>query len=308
MKNKHLVWIFLLTLVLGGLLARFWPLGRGHALERPLLHIDTAQAVSLHVLAPGYPAYSLHREATGWTLEADNRVLPVTAQQASAMLGAAAKISSIQVFRSRHPDSVGLSPGQHLLATWELSDGRLQAIRIGKESGDNTWVQLPGQQAVFLAPGRLRSKLAVDVRQFRNAAMWPWPLQATDSFSLWRADTLLATWNRQEGDSLLRWLGLLAPEAPLPFADFFDETRANRMEALRIGLFRRDTQAALTLYRWEPSNLPEALQGLRPIGQALAPFVWHSSANPLNYFAMRDTLLIGPLLAPVYTDSTVYEQ
>jgi hypothetical protein len=307
-KNKHLVWIFLVTLVLGGMLARFWPFGRSTALQRPLLQVDTAQAVALNVLAPGYPPYSLHREAVGWTLLVDNRVLPITAQQAATMLGAAAKVNSIQVFRSRHPDSVGLAPGQYLLATWTLADGRRHGLHIGKETDEGTWVQLPGQQAVFLAAGRLRSKLAVDVRQFRNAAIWPWPLPDTDSFALWRADTLMASWCRERGDTIPGWLARLAPSAPLPFADFFDETRATRMEALRIELFRRDTPATLTLYQWEPANLPEALQGLRPIGHALAPYVWHSSANPLNYFAMRDTLLIGPLLAGSLTDSTAHDQ
>ncbi|MDX2133804.1 MAG: hypothetical protein SFV52_03430 [Saprospiraceae bacterium] len=288
MKNKHLVILFLFVLLSGWLVSRLWPWGRGQALRAVLLEADTARAEALQVLAPGYPPWSLHRAEGGWTLMAENRSMPMTLRQAELLLAMAAQVTSLRVIHTSRADTLGLGPGQSVQLTWTFPGAPDQRLYLGRETPEGTWVKLPGQQAVFLAEGRLRSRYAVDARLFRSKIALDWALSTVDSLVFERGDTVRV--HQKASEQNRQWLRAVLPDGERPFADFFDETRAGKLELARLTLLRDSTSAELRLYRWEPLNLPEDLHELRKAGPLLPPYVWHSTANPLNFFVQSDTL------------------
>ncbi len=259
------------------------------------MEADTARAEALQVLAPGYPPWSLHRGEGGWTLMADNRSMPMTPRQAELLLAAAAQVTSLRVMYTSRPDTLGLGPGQSVLLTWTTPGMQEQRLYLGRETPEGTWVKLAGQQAVFLANGRLRSRYAVDARLFRSRVALDWELSTVDSLVFERGDTvrMLQKLTAQNSD----WLRAVLPVGERPFADFFDETRAGKLELARLTLLRDSTSVELRLFRWEPLNLPEDLHEVRKAGPLLPPYVWHSTTNPLNFFVQSDTLQASLFLA-----------
>lgn len=309
MKNKHLVLLFLFVLLSGWLLSRFWPWGRGQALRAELLSADTARAETLQVLAPGYPPWSLHRGEGGWALMVDNRSMPMTPRQAELLLAAAAQVTSLRVMHTSRPDTLGLAPGQAVQLTWSVPGAPDQRLYVGREAPEGTWVKLAGQQAVFLAEGRLRSRYAVDARLFRSKIVLDWALSTVDSLVFERGDSIRVA---QKGSAQNReWLRAVLPVGERSFADFFDETRAQKLELARLILLHDSTSAELRLYHWEPLNLPEDLHAVRRAGSRLPPFVWHSTTNPLNFFVQSDTLQAALFLAgppePALRDAAHHE-
>jgi len=297
LKNKHLILFFFTIAVLGWLLSRFRPWGNTTELHAALLEVDTATAEVLQVLAPGFPPWSLHKTEEGWTLLTENRPMPLAPRQSAVLLAAAAQVQSLRVLTTGRPDTLGLAPGQYLVLAWQLPGGAFKRLHIGYETDAGTWVQLPEEQAVFLAKGHLRSLFAVDARKFRSRKVIDWSVSALDSMTMAQGDSLCYRWHYQGADSVQLWLEGVLPFGEWPFADYFDETRGAELELARLVLYRGEEQAVLHLYRWLPPNLPEDLHAVRDLGEALPAYVWHSSTNPLNYFSLSDTLRALKLLS-----------
>lgn len=307
MKNKHLVLIFLLVLILG-LLSRFipWPFAASKCI--PLKNSShTPRSITIGKLPEG--DLSLIATEGVWIATQGNRSAPVSSSLPDSIRSILQQICMNERVSEKPEPSQGLD----LQVNIQYDEHIQLELLIGKvfqESG-KTFTYISGRElnGVYLAPGNLRILLERRLEEFRNSdILGKMPLllnSATITYNgidtIYRfvpadslknpADTLLySAWDTQ-------WFSALQKLNKLPFADFFDDSRASGWTAqISCNANALPEPLVLSFYKFTPHDRPESWSD-KPENKRLllAPWVLHSSLNPGNYFAVQDTALIRQL-------------
>jgi hypothetical protein len=309
MKNKHLVFIFLLTLALG-LLARRLPWRVSEMFQTDLIEIDTSALLSISITRPGSAELLLERTDMGWVADQDGRPVLAPKEDIDPMLEALAHVQTLRIVKTKQPDTLGLAQAISVKAAW--ADGGHEVFHIGRQTLENaepaTYIELDDQRGIYLVKKHLRDVFDKDAAQFRkktalhfvtdsiSSISFFWArqdsiyfLQKNDSLRVWEYGTI-----RRPDDSVRLWLQLLPRLNGSPFADHFDDTRARETLITRVTLQSNPgaTPLVLRFFYFAPPDLPDDLSNLGNERHNLSAWVLHSSQNPYNYFSITDTTLL----------------
>ena len=318
MKNKHLVFLFLLTLLIG-LAVRRAPWRDTAFFQADLLKADTAKMRRIDIVQPGQQGLILVRNEMGWIAEGPNRSTRVPTTLAQRILAELADLRSIRIVKTNQPDTLGFVQANAIEICIYFSDSQTEYLSIGLEIMEHdkpaTYVRLPRHQGIYLAEKHLRAVFSKTLKDFRNAAEIQFNaadvrefsifgqsldslmFQKNDSIRIWESPLNNRTLNN---DRVQEWLTKIERLKKLPFADLFDESHANKTSFAQINLgFNQQTEPlTLKIYRLSTPNLPEELPDT-PLDQSqFAPYVLYFSQYPTNYFALSDTSLLRQICRP----------
>lgn len=317
MKNKHLVLLFLLTLLIG-LSIRQAPWRNATFFQTTLLKLDTATIQQIKITLPAQSPVVFQRGDHGWSAEQEERSVNIPAEKAQEMLQALASMHSIRIVKTRRPDTLGFSPASSIQVA--VSDNtHAEQFEIGLESLENaepsSFVHLPKHEGIYLVNNHLRQVFSKTIKDFRDKKIASFNPVEVCSFQIYRSqlDTLIASktngeegWIRANDTQKLdpitieKWLSGVGGLRNLIFADLFDESHAqeNYYAQIRLEFEGGQLPLVLNIYKIQRTYVPEDLSGRKLDRRQLAPYVIHSSQNPTNYFAFSDTLLLKSLCQP----------
>lgn len=315
MKNKHLVLLFLLVLLLG-YVGRRLPWRCQSDLRSRLVPAPEA-VYRIQVSRKGQPDLFLERTAAGWVAEQEGRIVPVSSDTMKVLLEILGQTTPFTPLRGNEGAAAFASvPLVHLrLSLQDRSEVSLQLGLEGQDSiGSWTLVRFAQHEGVYRVRGALRARFERTLDDFRSRELlpftveqvcrvaWHWP---PDSSAVWeKTDT--ATQQKAPNTSpstsalpFQYWLNAVAQLQNLPFADFFDESREEEWLRLTATLTTCEGQAlTLRFFVLEPPDIPEDIRPLRRQGiRSLPRYVAHSSANPHNYFMLPDAEMGARLCA-----------
>lgn len=313
MKNKHLVFIFLLVAALGWLL-RDMPWRHTERFEARLLRIEPDEVQSMAIQSPGRPVLSLERSDSGWLAQQDGRFEVAQADRVQNLLRHFCYLQSKQALPDNWQDSLLLDPKKALGITFKTRQGRSERLWLGvcMPCGDTrcTAVRVGSIEACFWVGGDLYEGLPQELAEF-GQAYFPAciPDQITgirlegmlvDTFSRfrpingrsWFVETDLSDSlpNAAVQQWLAQWLSLRAAARP---ADHVDEWRLSQHSLGRMSLQGPEGVQTLRLYHIPKPELPEEL-GSFPDKQVLTS-TWFVRMEPSDgrYFALPDSVLVG---------------
>lgn len=309
MKNKHLVFIFFLTLVVG-LLARRLPWPMSEMFQADLIEIDTSALQSISISRPGNTELLLERSDIGWVAEQDGRPMRALDTDVRPMLEALAHIQTLRIVKTKQADTLGLSRAISVKAVW--ADNRQELFHIGYQTTENgvpaTYVELDNQRGIYLVKKHLRDIFDKDAGHFRKNVAFQFSADSIayvqfywsrqDSIAFLKKHDTLSVWEygslQKPDDSVQLWLQLLPRLNGSPFADHFDDSRAKETLVASLSLQSQPGAAPLELrfFYFAPPELPDDLSNLGNRRHHLSAWVLHSSQNPHNYFSITDTLLL----------------
>ena len=312
MKNKHLVLLFLATVVVGWLFRRA-PWQAKQWFQTELIQVDTARLSQLRILLPGQPELLLERTDAGWAAQQEGRSVVVAVTDMAPILQTLAAVRSIRIMKTQAPDTLGLSAAASIQVTAYQENDITEDFRIGRTIIENqrpaTFIRLSAHEGNYLVENDLHQVFAHTLEDFRSSRICEflpaqvrrlrveWPVQRW-TLALQR-DSTGRQWQDIETDSLRsdsmiqNWLRSLTGLPRCPYADYFDDSRARETLQALITLDFDDQQPPLILrlFQIDPADLPENLSELYRQKVHPAPFVLHSSQNPNNYFALADTVV-----------------
>lgn len=318
MKNKHLVLLFLLTLLVG-LAVRRAPWRNATFFQTNLLRLDTAAVQQIQITLPGQSPLFLLRGETGWSAEQESRNVKMPPELAQKMLAALADLRSIRIAKTTRPDTLGFGPATAIHLNLVLDNNQQESLTIGWETVEHSqaasFVQLPKHAGIYLVNNHLRNVFFKHLTDLRNRDLLRFSPSTVRGFALtgqnldslfFQKDDSTALWRHpQHGTTLSdeqvqKWLSRIAKIQGLPFADFFDESHADDSFHARIDLEFKTPGDSLTLkiFHMYPIHVPEEMPTQSPDKRQLAPFAIQSSQNPLNYFAFSDTALLRQICHP----------
>ncbi len=323
MKNKHLVYLFLCVLALG-LISRLLPFQYRQEIRRPLATIDTL-AVSKIIISRATAAdLLLQRTPLHWTATQDGRSALARGAQVQMLLQLLSALNSCTVKPGAVPEQLGFAPAEAIKLQISQAGKLPETLILGAEYADSgsvrTYVRIPENKSTFTVKGALRTGFALELSDFRSKEILPQNLKELRKISILRPGRPPVFWARNDStdiwlspngtgpmamETVRAWLQLLR-QLPAEFSDSFDETRAD--ETLHTTLhFTLGSGAGFSLrfFYQKPPELPEDYRPNPASRQQLtAAYVFHSSLNPLNYFALNDTLLARRIcsgLLPAFT-------
>jgi hypothetical protein len=318
MKNKHIVLVFILTLILG-LAVRRAPWRSATFFQTSLLKLDTATVQQMQITLPGKPTLFLQREDHGWSAEQEEHSVLIPSDMVQMMLGTLTDIRSIRVAKTDQPDTLGFSRASSIQLKVIHSGMQEELLMIGWETIENeqaaTYVQLPNHAGIYLVNNQLRGVFAKGLSDFRTRTIARFESNTVKRFSIFnqgvdslvfqKSDSMGVWINRMSQKSISNaevqtWLSQIASLNGLSFADLYDESHANELVYASIQLnFEGQTDALhLKIYKQAHLNVPEILPARKPDRRQLSLFVLHSSQNPNNYFSLADTLLMNQICHP----------
>ncbi|MBC7777168.1 MAG: DUF4340 domain-containing protein [Phycisphaerae bacterium] len=318
MKNKHLVLLFLLTLLIG-LAVRRAPWQNATFFQTNLLRVDTAEVERIEIALPGQHGLVLMRNDAGWIAEQQDRSAKVPPDVVQRMLETLANLRSIRIVKTDQPDTLGFARANAIDIGVFYAHSPSERLSIGWESIENsqpaTFVRLPRHGGIYLVQNQLRAVFSKTLIDFRNAAVIQLNTADVREFSIFgqNLDSLAFQKNDSTGnwestmltrmvtnDSIQQWLAKIARLKKLPFADLFDESHTNKtfFAQIDLGFSKQAEPLTLKIYRLEATNLPEEMPDTPLDGSQFAPFVLYFSQYPTNYFALSDTALLRQICDP----------
>lgn len=314
MKNKHLVLLFVVTLLIG-LAVRRAPWRNSTFFQTNLLKLDLEEIQQVQITLPAQQTLYLLRGDAGWSVEQAERSVAVPAAEVANILAALADMHSIRIVKTKRPDTLGFTPGTAIHISITLSDARQEVLFLGWETLENaqptTFVQLPQHDGIYLVDNHLRNLFTKKLSDFRNSdiarfspkdvlrfaitgkALDTLAFQKNDSTGVWESASLSET---IPDEAVHTWLSKLARINGLGFADLFDDSHSSETFHSQISLELKSQPEPLHLrihYFQMPAN-PE-----KPSGKSEGiTYVLHSSYNPTNYFEFTDTLLLRQICQP----------
>lgn len=309
MKNKHLVFIFLLTLVFG-LLVRKFPWRVSEMFQADLITIDTSALQNISINQAGVSELLLERTDMGWVAEQDGRPVTVSETDMQPLLIALSHIQTLRILKSKQPDTLGLRAAIAVKAT--LNGGRQELFYIGRQTLEDdspaTYVELDNNKGIYLVKSHLRDIFNKTIAQFRKNIAVAFEQNAVSDISIvWEKRDSSAYWKRNDSllcweagalrlplDSMRRWLRWLPELNGRPFADHFDDSRSRETLFATVTLQNQSGVPALELsfFYLAPPDIPEDFSVLGDRQQYLSAWVLQSSQNPYNYFSITDTTLL----------------
>lgn len=315
MKNKHLVLLFLGVLA-AGLLARRLPWFKEKIFHTNLIQVDTSAVTQIAILQAGQPELLLERTETGWAAVQEMRAAPVRSEHMTPILNALAAVRSLRIINTNRPDTLGFSEKMRLQVVVFREKEILDQFEIGYQTHENdqpaTFIRLNRHGGIYLAEQFVRNVFSKKLSDFRDASVAYFEPGQVRSFELLRPDSLPFFF--QKNDSTLRWehpgtkqslsddstqiwLESFALLNSSPFADNFDESRTRETFFAGVKLYFSDGDSlTLNLFYVKPPDVPEEIKAAKLAG--LPVYVVHSSQNPSNYFAPKDTMLLRQICEP----------
>lgn len=319
MKNKHLVFLFIVTLLVG-LAIRRAPWQNSKFFQTNLLRLDTASVQQIQVTLPGQDILYLLRGDAGWSAEQGDRSVNLPQEVAQKMLATLADLRSIRIAKTNMPDTLGFLPATAIHVSIIHDKSQNETLTIGWETIENsqpaTFIQLPKHEGIYLANNHLRNIFSKTLSDFRNQSIVRFAPSKVRGFYLFEQnskDSLLfqkkdstGIWESPKGihcypnDSVQIWLTKIAGLRGLHFADLFDESHSSEAFYGKISLVieTQEEPLSLTIFHLPPQSVPEVRSLQKMDRRQIAPFVLHSSQNPANYFALNDTILLRDICWP----------
>ncbi len=313
MKNKHLVFLFFVTVAVG-LLIRQAPWRNVSFFQTDLVEVDTTEATQISIFVPGRSELLIERTEAGWAATQDLHSVIVPPDQMAAMLAALTHVRSRRIVKTNRPDTLGLSDSTVVQIAVFRDKENLENFGIGNEITENgqpaSFIRLDAHAGIYLVDGHLRGIFYKEIGDFRSRSVARFDPAAVSEVTFhWLEDSTHEGLTLQKNDSTAYWQmsGKPVPDVPndslqnwlqrfnrlndSPFADQFDETRERETFKSRVTIrFRNSDSLVVGLFFAKPPDLPEEVTVLRA-GQ-LPLYIIHSSQNPLNYFAPPDTALV----------------
>lgn len=318
MKNKHLVLLFLITLLIG-LAVRKAPWKNATFFQTQLLRIDSMAVQQIQMTLPGQMPLLLQRGDIGWSGEQGDRSVIVPEAEIRTILACLTDIRSIRIVKTMRPDSLGFTPAHAITLSVTQEHQAPESLVIGWEVIENgeaaTFIQLPQHEGIYLVNNHLRKIFSRSLSDFRNQTIARFAPSAVDRFCILRQnqDTL----RYQKEDSIRLWFNLSTQQflpdekvqawfrsinglEHLPYADLFDESHVQdeTYAEISLQLMGQADPITLTVYRIQQVNVPEVMPSVKPDRKQLGHFVLKSSMNPTNYFAFPDTNLLHQICQP----------
>lgn len=322
MKNKHLVFLFLVALCVG-LVLRQAPWCKSQYPKRSLLQIDTTTCTRMEVRQAGREDLVFERGDDGrWLLAEGDLSIVLQLSQQQAILQALAGLDIQRLQPTKRPDTLQLDPEHCLAVTLFNQHGPTESFRVGAERRQNgkllTALMLGKQEGVFWAEGALRSLFSKKLETYRQRAPFEMDWSEVNRIVVMARDSLPV--EMLKSDTAQQWVlaqtGVVLPAHQMQqwfqavdrlkhcfFADYFDETRAKEQLVLEILMEKTgSTPVMLRFFRLDAPEFPEGWP-LSSKKQITGPFVLHSSQNPRDYFSVDDSTIVHQLSKMVTINS-----
>jgi len=256
----------------------------------------------------------LERTETGWTAEQNRRAISVQPEDMTPLLDVLAELHSLRTVKTKRPDTLGFTEdrqvGVRLFRNKHLVETFVLGASVTEKGQPATYLQLPLHEGVYLVPGQLRTVFAHTLDDFRDKTAVPPGVEIVRRIELaWTTEDVQAIFEKNDStqrwespdrsvflnsDSVQNWLDLFQGLNGSPFADYFDESQANKTRLATVQLGMPDSGAlTLQFFYLKPPDVPEDLSELRRQHLHRLPvYVFHSSDNPMNYFAAVDSNLV----------------
>lgn len=171
MKNKHLVLLFLFVL-LTGWISRYSPWFRSDNIQSYLIKAGKNEIRRISILNQQLPELLLEADERNWYATQDDIVVGFPDSLAAPLLDAISAMKAVRIIDEKSTDTTGLTPGNCIEVSAELSSKRRERFRIGKETMTTgmagTYVQIVPHGGIYLVEGHLRKKFDVDCQHFRS--------------------------------------------------------------------------------------------------------------------------------------------
>lgn len=316
MKNKHLLLLFLLALVIG-IALRQAPWRNALHPVHPLLQIDTLACTRIAVQGVGREDRVFERgDGDRWVLtEGDISVVLQPPQQA-LLFQTLAGLNVQQLLPTKRPDTLQLGLEQCLSVAFFNRNGPMESFRIGTErlKGGKvvTAMMLGKHEGVYWVEGALWSLFSKKIDAYRQKKTFDIVWADLDSIVVSTPDSLLMeaikrdtvqAWMLPRTGGILpnweveQWLQALDGLKHCYFASYFDETRAKEQLFLEITL--GNVAAPPLVLRFFRLNAPEPPDDLSLISKNEyfeRPFVLQSSQNPRDFFSIGDSTIVHRLM------------
>ena len=312
MKNKHLVLLFVLTLVIG-LFSRFSPWFKSKIFQVALIQIDSARINQVSITIPGTTDLLLEKSDAGWIAMQDEFAVKTADSLIAPILRILQQIESIRIIETQFPDSLNLGSNEDIHLTVFLQNGKQESFRIGKEVMENnepaTYIELDKQAGIYLVKGHLRQVFNRKRNDFRSRGVFNIDLKDLNSVQLTipELDTVLY----QRIDSLFypngdvsetgltqaafqQWLINFTELNKLDFADRYagSDLPDNLAGSISFETDEDINPATIDFYRSMDSNDKMMLNRVEtPV------YLIQSSQNVFNFFKLTDTLLFKRIFA-----------
>ncbi len=305
MKNKHLILIFLTTLLLG-LAAKYLPWFKSEIIKTRLIEIRPEELQKISIQTPGHSELLLERSDDYWVASQDDLVVRTADSTILPILAAFINVYSIRIINSDRPDTLGFYPSNTILVEATTRKGRKETLRIGHETIENkhnaTYASLGEHQGIYLVDKHLRNVFNKSMDDFRSKNVLKLSEQnlsrillervGRDTFQCFKLDTL-DFWGSNRDDKfiapsqLTNWLKSLHALNGAQFANNFDENDNQYSLAGKLELEYQNTEEQFWVNIYQRGN------GMT----RKYPFVLQCSQNPFNYFEVSDTSLVNRIFA-----------
>lgn len=307
MKNKHIVLLFLITLVLG-LIARMAPWNRRETLQADLMHVAAGDINYIVVHQPGLAELTLEPGDEGWLTSAGDLTVRTPDSVMNPILAVLAQMRPVRIVHSDRPEFLWLHPLQAVHVEVHLKNKRVEQFDIGSEIMENgqaaTYIRLESHEGIYLAAGNLRQCFTISAEAFRDRNILAVKPSALTMIRVCRfgCDTLVyerqdtAVWRdgvaggqQVAEQQVSTWLGWLNALNGLPFAAGVSLAHVDERPGLQVELQRLEEEPiflefyGITCIKSADGSI--SLQGFP--GCAV-----HSSQNQYNYFELADATLL----------------
>lgn len=306
MKNKHLLIIFVATLLLG-LIARYAPWFKSDTLQSDLIRVQPGAVKRLSLVAPGAAELALERNEDGWVAAQSDLAVRTPDSLVMPLLDALKQVKALKIIHSAMPDTLWLLESQSLAVGVEIQPGRKEHFHIGREVMENgqpaTYLKIEPHEGVYLVQGHLRRPFSLNIDDFRSKTVLQTPVASVTAVSLTRSgfddlylqkNDTTAGWMQngamQDSSLVELWLQQLQQLNGQPFATQAQEAGTDDAPALKIELGGKPGSEPVLLefygltYRMNPDSTLDI--------QTRKPCLVHSSENPFNFFYVKDQGLV----------------
>jgi Domain of unknown function (DUF4340) len=290
MKNKHLVFIFGLTLLFG-LVTKGLPWIQRSLIERRLLNIQPESLVQIQIQYPDGRQILLERGEKDWFSAEEGRGIRVPADTLAPLFERLANLKQAQLLKAIHLSD--FLSALVLDCQFKHRDGHIEHFKIGAEKADGTaMLYLPSHEGYYAVQGHLSAFFPKNLNTFRATQpldFLPDHIRRIDIYS--EEDTLQLTLHSGnwliEADtqkvlppnSVEHALQQLTAFKNLTFADEFDEVSAQSDRLFELMLYEAESA--------DPHRLAVYTDPARR-GQ----LVLQGSDFPANFYLLRDTAML----------------
>ncbi len=314
MKNKHLLFIFASTLLLG-LLAKYSPWFKNEIFHSELVRLDSTKIERISITLPGQSELLLEHSDEGWVASQDDFAVRTADSLLTPILTALAAVHSRRIVQTTQRDTLSLMPSQAVHVEVFMRNGAKERFDIGREIWEDktaaTYIEIDRHEGIYLTDKHLRAVFARKMDDFRSKTVldfMPDHLHTVQIFRL-NADSLYfqksdtaAMWQSNHLETLLpqeqvqQWLQALQQLEGLTFATHTEERQGadHWLATLELGIPDLEEPITLQFFSLGDSNPSTKRKG--------TTYLLQSSQNPFSFFALSDTALVqkiisGPLTA-----------